>query len=520
MKKFGRIIKAVVFIIVCCTCVTVVSKVLEYEYEMQPNLAIKEFYKQEDDSVQMIIIGSSHTTLGFSPMEFYKQTKITSFNLSTAKQPVELSYHLLKESLKKQQPTVVLYDVANLFYTKKEVQTAKFRYIMDSMPLSENKIELAAEYARYNTNNDKKIFSMGEALCPIYYYHDRWKELDEEEFDINKNLPELKGQVIRTYITSINCDMDRLDSKLEKKLKENPKAMPKISNNNLTYLKKIKKLCDDNNMKLVLTSTPTNRWNTTKRKIIEQVSKEYNLDFVDLNLPDGQLLDYSTDMADGNHVNASGALKTTKYLSDYIVKHYWLKGKVCQSYEDDIKYYDAYYNNMIKYGMETDFNKYIKLLNDNKDKLEIFICGKGDITAGLSKKDIKQLNALGCKEKFAKSSYENSYVAVIDQGKLTYENTGKQEISHTLNLKNNSVATLYSNGNNENGKASININNKKYAINGSGINIVVYDKESGIVVDSVSFNTQDENKKWWRSGERSLERFMFKSYKDWVLENY
>src|SRR5699024_10463197 len=104
MKKIGNIVKAISFLIVCFACLAVVSKVLQYEHEMQPDLSMKEFYDLDKNSAQVLVLGSSHTTLGFSPIECYKQTGITSFNLSTAKQPMEVSYYLLEEALKSQSP--------------------------------------------------------------------------------------------------------------------------------------------------------------------------------------------------------------------------------------------------------------------------------------------------------------------------------------------------------------------------------------------------------------------------------
>lgn len=520
MKKIGNIVKAVLFLIVCFACLAVVSNLLEYEHEMEPNLSMNEFYKQDKNSAQMIILGSSHTTMGFSPIECYKQTGITSFNLSTAKQPIEVSYFLLKEALKTQSPEVVIYEVSGLYYKVSEINIAKYRYSMDSMPLSLNKIWMADSYARYN--GDFELFSIGEALCPIYYYHDRWKEINEEEFDyVGSPVTYLKGQVIRSYITEIDFDMDAFDKKLAKKVAKKPSAQPAIRENNINFLLKIKKLCDDNNIKLVLTTTPTNRWNTAKEELVEKLAKDYNLDFVNLCQPNGEIIDYSRDMADGNHVNARGAKKTTKYLYDYIMKNYGVKGKGSNSeFEKSVKYYDKYYDSMLKYDMETDFNEYLSLINENKKNLEVFICGRGDVTAGLNSKDIKQLQQLGCQISLDQSNYENSYVAVIDGGKLAYEKAGEGAIYYNHSLENGTIASLYSNGKSEESGAAITIDNKKYAINGVGLNIVLYDKESGCVVDSVSFNTHDSQKKWWRSGERSLELFMFKTYRNWVLENY
>ena len=174
---------------------------------------------------------------------------------------------------------------------------------------------------------------------------------------------------------------------------------------------------------------------------------------------------------------------------------------------------------MLNYDMETDFNQYLSLINKNKQNLGIIICGKGDVTAGLNSNDIKQLQELGCKTTLDSSKHDYSYIAVIDGGKLTYEKVGTGVLTHNYNLGNDMVASLYSYGNSTSGGAAINIDNKKYAINSTGLNIVLYDKESGCVIDSVAFNTHLPEKTWWRSGERSLELFMYKNYRNWVLEN-
>lgn len=520
MKKISKAIKAIAFIMVCSVCLSAVSTALQYEHGMQPDLTMKEFYDLEEDTIQMYVLGSSHTTMGFSPMECYKENKITSFNLSTASQPIEVSYYLLEEGLKKQNPEVVVFEVSSLFYKKEDIAIGKFRYTMDSMPLSMTKLKLAVCYADYNREEKVRTFSIGEALCPIYYYHDRWKDMNEEEFNINQAPPQLKGQVIRTCITEINYDLEAFDKKLAKKIEEDADETPKISKNSVSYLLKIKELCEKNNIKLLLTSTPTNRWNSTKEKLVKEVCEENNLEFLDMNLPDGELLDYSTDMADGNHVNGSGAKKTTKYLCDYIIKNYGIEGKACKSFDESVKYYDTYYNNMINYGMETDFNDYLSMLNENKDKLTVFVTAKGESFEGLQSKDIKQLKELGCTIDFNKSIYENSYISVIDSGKLTHEEFSQEASFSEYTLTNGSKASLYSNGKIEEGRTDIEIDGKEYAINGEGLNIVVYDKESGLVVDSVSFNTHYSQKKWYRTDDRELELFMFKSYRDWVAENY
>lgn len=514
MKK---IIKALSFLIVCFTCLTVISKLLAYEHEMEPDLTMKEFYSLEAEEVQMFIVGSSHTELAFSPMECYKQNQITSYNFSTAKQPIELSYYLLEEGLKTQSPKVVIYDVASLFYKKNEVNTARFRYVLDSMPLSMTKIKLANCYADYNS--DERIFSIGEALCPIYYYHDRWKKLDEEDFNVDEQTSYLKGQFMRTYVNEVEYDVEKIESKIAKKIENGTATAPTIFDKNMSYLIKMKELCDKNNIKLLLITTPTVRWNSLKSGVIEEVCEANGLDFVDLNMPDGELIDYSADMADGNHVNAYGAKKTTKYLCDYVMKNYGITGSACADYDESIKYYDAY-DNILKYQLETDFDEYLSILNENKEDLAIFVCANNEMTAGLQDKDVELLNALGCKITFDASYNGSSYISVIDGGNLVYEKADKGALSYKYDLANGSEVKLSSAGNLAGNVATIDVDGMSYAINSIGLNIVVYDKKSNTVLDSVAFNTNSAERKWYRSDDRELEVFMFKTYRDWVLENY
>lgn len=514
MKK---IVKAVLFLILCFTCLEIISKILAYEHEMEPDLTMKEFYGLEEDTVQILIVGSSHTELGFSPIECYKQYQITSYNFSTAKQPIELSYYLMEEGLKKHSPQVVIYDVASLFYDDSDVNTARFRYVLDSMPLSVNKVKLAQCYADYNS--DERIFSIAEALCPIYYYHDRWKKLDEEEFNIDEQTSYLKGQFMRTYINEVEYDVEKIETKIAKKIANGTATAPTISDKNMSYLLKMKKLCDENNMQLLLITTPTVRWNSLKSGTVEEICKANGLNFVDLNMPDGELIDYSVDMADGNHVNAYGAKKTTKYLCDYIIENYGIKGKACDDYDESIKYYDAY-DNILKYQLETDFDEYLSMLNENKKDLAIFICANNEMTAGLQDKDIQLLNTLGCKITFDISYNGQSYIAVTDGGKLVYEKADKAILSYKYNLENGSKVKLTSAGKLAGSFATIDVDGKSYGINSMGLNIVIYDKESNTVLDSVAFNTNSADRKWYRSDDRELEIFMFKTYRDWVLENY
>ena len=76
--------------------------------------SIATFYAQDENVNQVIFLGTSHGETGISPMEIYKYSGISTYNLCTSGQPIEISYYLLKETIRTQNPNVVMLDVIPL----------------------------------------------------------------------------------------------------------------------------------------------------------------------------------------------------------------------------------------------------------------------------------------------------------------------------------------------------------------------------------------------------------------------
>lgn len=80
---------------------------------------------------------------------------------------------------------------------------------------------------------------------------------------------------------------------------------------------------------------------------------------------------------------------------------------------------------------------------------------------------------------------------MIDSGELLYENLGTKDKEPSAwkgdidGLSINIVSKVWNNGN----WSEIKINGIDYSVNARGLNIVVFDKQSRILVDSVAFDT-------------------------------
>ena len=134
----------------------------------------EQFFKAEQD-FDVLFLGSSHVINGISPIDLFREYGITSYNLSMHGNYVASSYYLLKESLAilkkkgRQFPKAVVLDV----YGGNEI-VFDLHNAWDSFPLSRTKAEMVRNLV---SREDQAAM-----LVPFFLYHNRWNELDNEDF--------------------------------------------------------------------------------------------------------------------------------------------------------------------------------------------------------------------------------------------------------------------------------------------------------------------------------------------------
>ena len=101
--------------------------------------------------------------------------------------------------------------------------------------------------------------------------------------------------------------------------------------------------------------------------------------------------------------------------------------------------------------------------------------------------DIAQLPFWFEKAEEIAGQYRISYVALVEPGNVQ-EQAGYAKLSMSGVLQDGKTSFLASSGGHDYGnKASLMINDEEMAYNHRGMNIVVFDPERGIVIDSVRF---------------------------------
>ena len=116
MKSHKRYIaKGLCFVLIVGLLVHGINIVLVpkfYVSNMWPTTSgLKGFYQMEENSIDVIFLGSSHSATTFIPQTVYDTNGITSYNLSCEQQSLLTSYYWLKEVYQYQSPKVVVLDI-------------------------------------------------------------------------------------------------------------------------------------------------------------------------------------------------------------------------------------------------------------------------------------------------------------------------------------------------------------------------------------------------------------------------
>lgn len=335
-------VKTVTFLIILFLIIGILSSILNpaggFE-EWFASKGITEFYKQKENSIDIIYIGDSCVYSAVSPMEIYKNIGVTGYSLSSPGQKIWSSYYLLKDVLKTQKPKVVFLEIGEAFSARENEEELNKRNVIDAMKFSKNKLEMI--------NDEIYGFSAFEKLgcvLPIFRYHSRWSDLNES--DIRK----LSDNTIYTYKGYL---LDKKKKSYTGK-KENNNDI-KITEDSTKYIDKIVELCNENSIKIVFMKIPEPViWNEKKNSLIKEVASKRNIEFIDFNYERELNLNWENDTQDnGYHLNIYGAEKLGKCLSKYIDNKFKLKNhreeKEYASWEEFLKLYnDAKSKNEVK----------------------------------------------------------------------------------------------------------------------------------------------------------------------------
>lgn len=511
VKLSTKVIRAVAFFLVGGGILALIQAVLTPDHDQNQHVhySMTSFNSFDENSLDVLFFGQSQILLGISPLKLYEDTGICSYNLGSGAQQIGLSYHLIKRALKTQSPSVIVLTVGSMFFDDSAGNT--WRYVMDNLPLDREKIEMAKDFDRYY---DSDFWS---AIFPVIKYHTRWEELSPSDF-YHKYVDHYytAGYFFVSEIAQSFLTADAITATAEEMMQRNdiptlyarngvveeqapsPMFDPKFTEQNKEYLRKIQALCEDAGAELLLIGLPTaimpmqmpHTWVRQYYEKSKELAAEFGIDYIDLMYDMDTGIDFTADSYDyGAHLNIFGAEKATACLGRYLTEKYGLVGNRNAVWDDMlVKYRDL--RDLATFKNEKDFSAYVDTLCEHKDDWAVMISVNDEYTSGLGEREYALFDKLGL-TLIKEGIFADSYLAVLQRGEVEYEALSPRRLEYATTLNGDIPVGIVSAGYYANSVSSIMIDGKEYSVNQPGLDIVVWDQETGLVLDSCVVNTRN-----------------------------
>lgn len=472
---------------------------------------MKDFYSQPDNSIDVLFIGQSTNLYSFLPIELWRMYGFTSYQLSSAEQEMATSYYLLEECLEHQNPKSVVLEISSLFYNDYNERTSRGNNNYKIIKNIRNIRNRWKAFIATKPNDHTYV----EWISSLYRFHSRWSNISEQNFKageidypqyykgglINASQSKWWGEKSGNEVFAITSDAyrqnfyDNTDRDTELYLQN--KYNPAIDEEAKFYFELIKSRCNQQNIELICVKGPSAvGWSEKTQTTAKDYLFERNLELVDLNYGTYKVdIDWDSDTVDcGYHVNYFGALKCTEFIGKYLSDKLQLADhRGNEDYREWDELYSEYVleiDNIISTNNEKAY-RWIEENLDNLDQKAIMIAVMDDISAGWNEIYDDLFKKTGIQTNFY-DGYQKSYVAFIDDGKVKFERLSDEiilyrDVIRDIGNKLYSIE-LISAGLAEGNMCSIRINDEETSCAEKGMNIVIFDKQSGTVSKCVAVN--------------------------------
>lgn len=515
-------LRTTIFILIGIMLFLSIQYVLTPDWSTVDNIAytLQGLDRIKKDTIDVFFLGSSHMVYGMSPLKIYEDTGICSYSLALSAQPLPVSYYCLKEALKNQSPSIVVLDASGLFYNG-GMEKAAWRYLTDNLGRWPPNIEIATEYSEQYA--DEGVLSV---LVPLLKYHSSWTNISPKIKDMKEDddIYYSAGEYVYSRVDSSGLTLEAMNDEANNRAAMNRGIAryidhneygeqeidsvvyaPEIGEYEREWLLKIKRLCDENNAQVLLTKIPTrmsssiysSAWTEIRSDMVRSLAEDVNIPYFDLVYDVESQVNFTTDTCDGGkHLNIRGAEKDAVALGLYLMENYDIESQDNAQFNAALEKYRKV-REVALLQSETNFELYLDRLIESLDKWTVLISVQDEYTAGLSEDDHIRFQEMGLKL-ISEGDFQNSYLSVIHSGEVEHEEVSDRKIEYSTKID-DVVVEMKSSGWLTGPMVSISLNGEDYAFHNRGLNIVVIDDETGLVIDSVDFDTLQGTKPFSRN---------------------
>lgn len=305
MKNLGKMLTFL------CILVMVLIGLNSFVFASEVNTSYSNFYNEEENSLDIVYVGSSTVKEGIVPNQVWHDYGVTSYSINSAPTHPEVIKIAIDEIARTQSPKLVYIDLVGITYHLKENATNFVREYVRDMPDGDSKIALRNKYD-YLIDDSNEMFKG----------HNNYRDPNYLSAVFMGEEDEFKG-FSPVYIKTVQDSSYEVDYS---KVKELP-------NDGKEYLIEILETCKkypDINFLFGMMPKFINESDAYEVYMLNSgigIVESYGYKFVNwCQYTDDIGLDASKDMRDLNHLNVYGAIKFTKYFMDYIISNYDVVG--------------------------------------------------------------------------------------------------------------------------------------------------------------------------------------------------
>lgn len=275
---------------------------------------IDSFHSQPENSVEVMIYGSSKMLNAVVPAVLYENNGIGAYNYSLDWQSLSTESLFFYESLETQSPKVIIIDTSNISDLLYDVgingEVSYSRYLMDN---SEKKEYLKNAFGAEKENYISYYF-------PFSQMHSAWSSLQKENFIPEKWLTkEFYDSTMGYCFLENDLDAEPYDINIP-----NPYESTQVNFRPIVRkkLNQIVDTCKKKNIEIVFVTVPYEGENHF-RDALTEYAEENDCAYLDYFCLQTEL-NPQTDFRDSSHLNYRGAVKLSSSLGEYLSENYEL----------------------------------------------------------------------------------------------------------------------------------------------------------------------------------------------------
>ena len=276
-----------------------------YNHDLKDGTSFKSI---PENTIDVVVLGSSHAEYSFVPGFFYEDTGLYSYVLGSACQPYEVSYEMLKEALKTQSPKMVIMEAFTAMPLNSECFGDSCYVIAQAQMSGEEK---------YNVINYLPEEKAKEYRNEFFNYHNDWRTVEDWSIILPENQKK-EGRINESLGYVYLPGIESLPENWWRALTYKEDVEVQLDEIDVISLNNIYNLCKERGIELLLYKTPIDGLDVINQSYLHEVWKwadAHNVKYVDFIDRQKEFDLYLQVHGSSFHLNIAGAAVVTDYLA-------------------------------------------------------------------------------------------------------------------------------------------------------------------------------------------------------------